>query len=153
MVNAQSGLVSFIGQRIGIPDLALDENGQVTVTLDDEITLTFLADEDELMLVSYIADYDGENQAISKLLLELNFAPPILGGAKLSISPNNNEIVLTHSWNCLKTDGEHFYNELEMVTKAVQAVRENIDFLLKEDTRPSSSFESGSLIVNSWMQI
>jgi hypothetical protein len=125
-MKAQQELVHYIGQKIGLPELVLDDERQATVTFDDLITVTFLAEEDGLTVVSYVADYDPDSEAIGKHLLQLNYLPTALGGAKLAVDPKSDSVILTNTWDAALTDGERFFAELEMFVNAVQAIQGEI---------------------------
>jgi hypothetical protein len=132
-MKAAQELIHSIGQRIGLPDLQLDENRQVTFTLDDVITVTFLAeDSGELTAVNYVADYlsDAKKQEqVGRHLLQLNFLPSALGGGKLCINPKDDGIVLLRTWNCSMTDAETLYTEFEIYVNAVSALKQEIEHL------------------------
>jgi hypothetical protein len=129
-MQSHQGLIQFIGQKLGLHDLALDEHRHASITFDDAITVTFLAEEGgELTVLSYVADYQVKNTAqeqVGRHLLGLNFLPAALGGGKLAISPQDNAIVLTRSWDPAITDGETLFIELEAFVNAVSAIREEI---------------------------
>jgi len=122
-MKAQQELVHYVGQKIGLAELALDEQNQATVTFDDLITVTFLAEDEDLAVVSYVADYDPDSESVGKHLLQLNYIPTALGGAKLAVDPKSDSIILTNSWNAAMTDGDLFFSQLEMFVNAVQAIQ------------------------------
>lgn len=142
-MKSHLGLIQFIGQKLGLHDFALDARGHASVTLDDEITVTFLAEEGgELTALSYVADYevnDSTQEQIGRRLLELNFLPVALGGGKLALSLQDDAIVLTRSWDPALTDGAALFGDLEIFVNAVVAIRVEIDRVVhSKPTTPNS---------------
>jgi len=99
--------------------------------------VTFLAEEGDVAIVSYVANYDPDEQSIGKHLLQLNYLPTALGGAKLAVDPQSDTIILTNTWNAAMTDGELFFTQLEMFVNAVQAVQAEITRLASGQTPDS----------------
>lgn len=138
-MKAQQTLVHFIGKKIGINNLGLDENLQVTIRFDEDIVLTFLAeDEHALTVVSYVADYEEKQGRMGKQLLSYNFLPPALGGGKLAIDPTQGAIILTHTWDACAMDGESLFAQLEAFVNAVGAVRQDLARVL-DDSKDGTS--------------
>lgn len=132
-MKAQQKLVHFIGQKIGLHDLYLDEDLQATINFGDAIVVTFLSEEgNALTAVSYVADYDADHDRMGKQLLAYNFLPPALGGGKLALDPTANSIILTHTWDACAMDGEAMYSQLEAFVNAVGAIREDLPRAMKE---------------------
>lgn len=148
-MNASPGLLEFLGQKMGLNGLKFDENLQATITLDDSITVTFLADEeDSLTVVSFIADYAASQEQVGRQLLQLNFVPPALGGGKLAINPRDGGVILTRTWNSSAVDREVLYTELEMFVNAIEPLRQ--EMLAQNEQKPSATQEnvpSGSLMM------
>jgi hypothetical protein len=128
-MKAQQELVHYLGPKIGLPELELDESAQVTVTFDEQITVTLLAEDLALTAVSYVADYDFDGEMLGKYLLGLNYLPAALGGGKLAVYPQSGSIIFTHTWDASMTDGELFFSQLEMFVNAVSAVHADINRL------------------------
>jgi len=142
-MQSHQGLIQFIGQKLGLHDLGLDEHRHASITFDGAITVTFLAEEGgELTVLSYVDDYQvnsSTQEQVGRHLLGLNFLPAALGGGKLAISPQDNAIVLTCSWDPALTDGEALFSELEAFVNAVAAIREEIARVMQnEPVRPNS---------------
>lgn len=147
-MQAQQELIHFIGQKIGLSNLALDDAMQATISFDQDLVLTFLAEEgEELSVVSYVMDYEGAQEKVAKQLLTYNFLPPALGGGKLALDPIEQTIILTRTWDASTTDGEMLYGEVEMFVNAVSAIRQDIARILSGD----AGQDSANLIPNTLM--
>jgi hypothetical protein len=149
-MKAQQELLHYLGPKIGLPELALDGSAQATVTFDEQITVVFLAEDDQLTVVSYVNDYDIDNEIVGKHLLGLNYLPVALGGGKLAVDPQTGSIILTHTWDASMTDGELFFSQLEMFVNAVSALQNDIERLSLGES-PRSDKQAEPINTNSLM--
>ncbi len=107
-------MIEALRTWIDLEDLKLDEQGQCTMAFDDELVLTFIADQREgLNVISHVADLEGDDMLVARLLLSRNFMPLALGGGRLALEPESNRVVLVHRWHAPRTEPEDFREQLQ----------------------------------------
>lgn len=121
-MSASHNLLKEFCQSIGMEGLGLDDNKQRSLCFDDSIVVTFVGDEsDTLTALCYVHDLTKE--ADMRRLLEENFLPEANGGARFSLEPKTDRIIMTRYWDATRTPVPEFSNDLEALVNAAIAAQ------------------------------
>lgn len=120
-MSAANNLIKEFCQSIGMEGLGLDEQQQRSLCFDNETVVTFIGDKSDMITaLCFISDL-GDPVNMRKLLEE-NFLPESHGGARFSLEPGTDRVVMSRQWHAVKTDVPEFSNSLEaFVNSAIVA--------------------------------
>ena len=141
-MNTLEILFAELGKQIGIESLAFDEEGSCTLAFDEDLVVTFLAANDDLYAVCYVADLpEDKHKAID--LLNANFAWKGTQGATYAIEPGSNRVVLCRQWDASSLQIGQLVNDLEALVNVAEAEKANLSNI--EQQLDAQSFSSSSL--------
>lgn len=119
-----------LGNKMGLPNLKLDENKVCRLIFDKKFTIDIEASEDLKIvhLYSAICIIPPENQLkLYESLLEANLFGRGTGGSAFGVDLEMGEILLSRSLEMEKTDYQDFETILEAFVNHVEAWTEKID--------------------------
>jgi hypothetical protein len=122
MTIAANNLVTQFCKSIGMEGIGLDEQGQRSLIFDEKLVVTFLgSDDDTLTALSFLADCAHKPEVMTRLL-EQNFLAEAHGGARFALEPKTSRVIMTRSWNAIRTTVPEISDDLEkMVNSGMQA--------------------------------
>lgn len=121
-------LMATFGKRCGLDDLAVDENGVVTMQADD-IVLSFaeVSATRQLLMQAEVADKPATDGApLYERLLAAQYMGGVLGGACFSLSPQG-KIALHRMDALLDLDAERLAGVVEAFLNLVDMWREILE--------------------------
>ena len=125
-MQAADNLVKEFCQSIGMSPLGLDEENQRSLSFDEKIIVSFIGEQDDsLTALCYIGDI--KKDADLRIFLEQNFMPDAHGGARFSLEPKSNRIVMAAKWNALRIDVTMFSKDLEGYVNSAMRAQEFLD--------------------------
>lgn len=88
-------LFSEFGRKLGIPDLALDENNAIRLSFDDiVIDAQYNPEKKHLVLLSILGDFPATNNAeIYANLLEVNLAGLLVGSGAVGLDRQESRLI------------------------------------------------------------
>lgn len=135
-------LFAELGKQIGIESLAFDEEGSCTLAFDEDLVVTFLASNDDLYAVCYVADLQaGSGKA--EQLLNANFAWKGTQGATYAIEPGSNRVVLCRQWDASRLQIGQLVSDLEALVNVAEAAKADLNSV--EPEAEAQAFSSTSL--------
>lgn len=122
-MSAANNLIKEFCQSIGMEGLQLDAQKQCSLSFDDKVVLTFLSDDvgDVLTCLCYVADLGSSDNL--RQLMEQNFLPEANGGARYSLEPKTDRVVMSRVWSAMKTSVPEFSNAIEAFVNAAMATQ------------------------------
>ena len=141
-MQAADNLVKEFCQSIGMSPLGLDEENQRSLSFDEKIIVSFIGEkDDQLTALCYIGDLTKE--ADMRTFLEKNFMPDAHGGARFSLEPKSDRIVMATKWNAQRIDVAAFSKDLEGFVNSAMRAQE---FLNQGgiSTAPAAANEAGA---------
>ena len=113
--NLQTLLLKF-GQRVGIADLALDDDNYCMLRLDDTLSLSieFFAAGEQVIFTARVGTLPREQRnALLQAIAEANFHWAGTGGGTLSLNPQDDSVYLQFREASTQMDQQRFENLLQ----------------------------------------
>lgn len=146
-------LIKAFGQKIGL-ELELDESHSCTFEADNtQITLTYLPETEEIMLLGRLAVLPVEGREPLLLqLLRANYLFNSTHGATLSINPETDEIALCKMLPCMVVDDSSFYTLLEHFVNTAELYANIINTYAERGAAPAAE-QADSMQFNNFMSV
>lgn len=111
-MQAADNLIKEFCQSIGMSQIGLDEENQRSLSFDEKMIVSFIGESgDKLTALAYIGDIGKD--ADMRVFLEQNFLPDAHGGARFSLEPRSNRIVMSTKWDATRIDLPTFSKDVE----------------------------------------
>ena len=143
-------LLSELGQTVGLPELAPDEDNYCCLGVDDKIVLhlQYNIENEILMLFAQVGKIDDHHrEAIYPRLLKANLFWQGTGGATLGVD-DNGEVLMAYQIVISNMDFqkfqdllEGFVNTAELWINTLDAVQKSPEMLEEKSSKGSSSDE------------
>jgi Tir chaperone protein (CesT) family len=119
-----SNIFKELGAAVGA-DLMPDDNGVVSLTFDDDVTVSIEApaDSEFIYFHSPVKRLDGDRAEELEAAMRINLFELSVSGAWLALDSNNDELVLCYSLLGDVLDADKLANVLEALTAAVRELR------------------------------
>lgn len=146
-------LFSEFGRKLGIPDLALDENNAIRLSFDDIVVdAQYDPDKKHMVLLSILGDFPATNNAeVYANLLEVNLAGLLVGSGAVGLDRQENRLIYVDhlSFEGLSQDAlEEFFRKSVNVAEAWRNLIASPEFnATSPSTLPQSDEEFASLRV------
>ena len=125
-MQAADNLIKEFCQSIGMNPLGLDDENQRSLSFDDKLIVTFIGDQDDsVTALCFIGEL--KKDADMRIFLEQNFMPDAHGGARFSLEPKSDRIVMACRWNALRIDLASFSKDLETFINSGMRAQEFLD--------------------------
>ncbi|KZK88506.1 Tir chaperone protein (CesT) [Pseudovibrio sp. Ad46] len=124
-------LIAELGEKIGLPNLQLDEEGLCSFDVEDEFTLTLGANnQDEVILFALLPDIEKDKrQAGYQLLLQANLLGKGTGDAVLAMTEGDNQPALNSRFSAKSLGIAQLEDKLDKFIKLVKLWRVTIQSL------------------------
>lgn len=109
-------LLSKFGERVGIADLALDDDNYCMLRLDDALSLSieFSPVGEQVIFTTRVGTLPGEQRnALLQAIAEANFHWAGTGGGTLSLNPQDDSVYLQFREASTQMDQQRFENLLQ----------------------------------------
>lgn len=146
-------LFSEFGRKLGIPDLALDENNAIRLSFDDIVVdAQYDPDKKHMVLLSILGDFPATNNAeVYANLLEVNLAGLLVGSGAVGLDRQENRLIYVDhlSFEGLSQEAlEEFFRKSVNVAEAWRNLIASPEFnATSPSTLPQSDEEFASLRV------
>lgn len=120
-----SNLLDQIASRLGLPGLTLKDQDDVTLVLDEDILISFIADENEgLTALSILGDAKPDSAQVVFGLLESSYVQSdLLAGMRLALEPGTHRLLYLLRWESRYADPTLVIEQLEAFANAVDAAQ------------------------------
>ncbi|AEV39614.1 Tir chaperone (plasmid) [Pseudovibrio sp. FO-BEG1] len=129
-------LLAELGEKIGLPNLELDEEGLCSFEVEDEFTLTLGANnQDEVILFALLPDIQKDKrEAGYRLLLQANLLGKGTGDAVLAMTEGDNQPALNSRFSAQNLAVQQLEEKLDTFIKLVKLWRATLQSLNASET-------------------
>jgi hypothetical protein len=118
-------LLEKVAVKLDLPGLSLTDQEQVTLVLDEDILISFIADEnDGLTALSIVGEVGPDSSQVVYGLLESSYVQSdLLAGMRLAIEPGKHRLLLILRWESRYADPARVIEQIEAFANAVDAAQ------------------------------
>ncbi|MDR3157673.1 MAG: type III secretion system chaperone [Zoogloeaceae bacterium] len=142
--NAFSPILARLGEAIGIPDLALDEDAACTLEIDGQLfNLQWFEEERTLAVYAVIgaAEHGPRALPLYAALLEANALGRDTGGLALGLHPGLDSLLLSGQVFAGNLEGDALYRYVEFFADRAKHWEERVREILAQTPEAPGSFD------------